>query len=318
MKILILGAGAIGGYVGGWLASVGADVTFLLRGKRLEHVRAHGLAVESTHGNFSLPVKTVSAEELKPEHDLLLVACKSYDLDTAMNAAEPGLAPHGAVLPILNGMTHIDILNDRLGKPRVLGGMTRIATNLDPDGTIRALFENRELVFGEQDGTISKRVQEFRDIAAGAAGLDVEASPNIMHAMWEKLAFLGTGATMYCLMRANLGEILRGSPEGQEIFHRLFDTVVQIARHDGYTLDDAFITRTRALFERRDSTLASSMLRDVEAGRASEGEHITGYLLRRCRAAGLDDTILACAYASLKAYDERRAAGRIPRSAGVG
>jgi 2-dehydropantoate 2-reductase len=312
MKILVLGAGAIGGYIGGWLASVGADVTFLLRGKRLAHIREHGLTVESTHGNLHLPVKTVSAAELKPEHDLLLVACKSYDLDEAMDAAQPGLAPHGAVLPILNGMTHIDTLNQRLGRERVLGGTTRIATNLDPDGTIRALFENREIIFGEQDGTISQRVREFCDIASGARGLELEASPRIIHAMWEKLAFLGTGGTMYCLMRANLGEILRGSPEGQQIFHRLFDTVVQIAAHDGYTLSNEFIARTRKLFERRESTLASSMLRDVEAGRPSEGEHITGYLLRRCRAAGLDDTILACAYANLKAYDERRAAGRIP------
>ena len=312
MKILVLGAGAIGGYVGGWLASVGADVTFLLRGKRLDHIREHGLTVESKHGNLALPVKSVSAAELRPEHDLLILANKAYDLDTAMDAASPGLAPRGAVLPLLNGMTHIDTLNQRLGRDRVLGGTTRIATNLDEDGTIRALFENRDIVFGEQDGTLSARVQEFRAIAAGAAGLDVQASPTIMLAMWEKLAFLGTGATMYCLMRANLGEILRGSPEGQMIFHKLFDTIVQIARHDGHALPEEFVTRTRTMFERRESTLASSMLRDVEAGRPTEGEHITGYLLRRCRAAGLDDTILACAYAHLKAYDERRAAGRLP------
>ena len=312
MRILILGAGAIGGYVGGWLASVGADVTFLLRGRRLDHIREHGLSIESKHGNLALPVRTVSAGELKPEHDLLLVACKSYDLDAAMDAVSGGLAPDGVVLPLLNGIEHIDTLNARFGPGRVLGGATRIATNLDPDGTIRALFENREVVFGEQDGTLSKRVEEFRAIAAGARGLEVQASPAIMGEMWQKLAFLGTGATMYCLMRANLGEILRGSPEGQAIFHRLFDTVVAVARHEGHELSNEFINRTRKSFERRESTLASSMLRDLEAGRPTEGEHITGFLLRRVRAAGLDDTVLACAYAHLKAYEQRRAAGRLP------
>jgi 2-dehydropantoate 2-reductase len=312
MKILVLGAGAIGGYIGGWLASVGADITFLLRGNRLAHIREHGLTVESSHGNLHLPVRTVSAAELKPGHDLLLVACKSYDLDEAMDAAQPGLGPNGAVLPILNGMTHVDALNHRLGQTRVLGGTTRIATNLDSDGTIRALFENREIIFGEQDGTISQRVREFCDIAAGANGLEINASPRIMHAMWEKLAFLGTGGSLYCLMRANLGEILRSCPEGPQLFQRLFDTVVQIAAHDGYHFSDEFIATTRTLFDRRESALASSMLRDIEAGRRTEGEHITGYLLRRCRAAGLDDTILACAYTHLKAYDERRAAGRLP------
>ncbi len=133
-----------------------------------------------------------------------------------------------------------------------------------------------------------------------------------MREMWQKLAFLGTGATMYCLMRANLGEILRGSPEGQVIFHRLLDTIVAIARHQGYELAEEFVARTHRSFERRESTLASSMLRDIEAGRPTEGEHITGFLLRRARAAGLDDTILACAYAHLKAYEERRAVGRLP------
>ncbi len=312
MKILVLGAGAIGGYVGGWLAEAGADVTFLLRARRLAQIRENGLRIESKYGNLALDVHAVGAGGLKPEHDLLVLACKAYDLEEAVQGAAPGLAPQGAILPLLNGMEHIETLNARFGAGRVLGGSTRIATNLDPDGVIRALFDNREIVFGEQDGTMSPRVEEFAAIAKNAAGLDVEASADVLGAMWQKLAFLGTGATMYCLMRANLGEILRGSPEGQIIFHKLFDTVVSIARHEGHDLPAEFVTRTKKMFERRESTLASSMARDIEAGRPTEGDHVTGFLLRRARAAGIDDTILACAYAHMKAYDERRAAGRLP------
>jgi 2-dehydropantoate 2-reductase len=317
LRILVLGAGGIGGYVGAWLVKAGADVSFLVRPARAEKLRREGLRLESKYGNASLEVRALTAEEMHPEHDLAVLTCKSYDLNEAVEAVAPGLAPSGAVLPLLNGLSHIDTLNARFGRERVLGGSTRIASMMKPDGTVHQLFDNREVIFGEQDGAMSERVLTIRDIGNRAPGLEMLAVPDVMQQMWNKLCFLGTGGSMYTLMRANLGEINRGSAEGRRLFQQLFATAVDVARANGYPPDQAFIDRTAQMFTRTDSTLASSLARDVEDGNRTEGEHIIGFLLRGAQAAGLDDTILACAYANLKAYEQRREAGRLPGRGGM-
>ena len=115
MKFLILGAGAIGGYVGGRLAQAGRDVTFLVRDATRERLAREGLRLESTYGDFAGPVKAIGPAELTPDYDLILLTCKAYDLDDAIATIAPGVGPDTMVFPILNGLGHIQILNDRLG-----------------------------------------------------------------------------------------------------------------------------------------------------------------------------------------------------------
>jgi 2-dehydropantoate 2-reductase len=316
MRILVLGAGALGGYFGGRLVQAGADVTFLVRPARQAQLARDGLRIESRHGNARLELRTVRAETVRPEHDLVLLTCKAYDLDTAMAAIEPGLEANAAVLPVLNGISHMETLNERFGRGAVLGGVAKIGASLTADGVVRHLDDNREIIFGEQDGPVSRRCEALRDAFAAAPGVQAAAVPDIMRQMWEKLIMLGTMASATCLMRANVGEILRGSPEGGALLRRMLQDTIEIARAAGYPPTEGFLTQLRAMLGNEASTANASMLRDLEAGGRVEAEHITGYLLRRAREHGIGDTLLAIAYAHLKSYEQRRAAGRLPGASG--
>ena len=137
MKILVLGAGGIGGYFGGRLAQAGVDTTFLVRPKRREQIAANGLVIESPNGNARIEAKTVLAGELKPGYDLVLFTCKAYDLDSAMDAIAPAVASGCAVLPMLNGLAHLDRLDQRFGAASVMGGTCQINVGLAPDGTVK-------------------------------------------------------------------------------------------------------------------------------------------------------------------------------------
>src|SRR5687768_16130758 len=179
MKLLVLGAGGIGGYFGGRLADAGTDVTFLVRPKRQAQLERDGLRIKSPLGNLDLRVKTVSAEELEPTFDLVLLTCKAYDLESAMDAIAPAMKGHCAIVPLLNGLAHLDQLDQRFGGEQVLGGTCMIDVKVDKGGAIEHMGLNPRIVFGERDGSRSTRGEEFAN-ALGAADIDYEFSDNIM------------------------------------------------------------------------------------------------------------------------------------------
>lgn len=310
MKFLILGAGAIGGYVGGRLTEAGRDVTFLVRDARRRQLERDGLRVESSYGDFAGPVKTIGRDELTPDYDLILLTCKAYDLDDAIDTIAPGIGPDTMVFPILNGLGHIRILNDRLGAAHVLAGTVKISVARMDDGSIKHMNDWRWLNFGEQGGGISDRVAVLRDALDGAIGLEPVALENAMQEMWEKMVHLATAAGMTSLMRANVGQIVR-TPEGASLFRHFLETTAEVAKRAGYPPSDAFMENYRALFADPDSKYVTSMLRDIEAGNRSEGEHILGMLLETAREAGIDDPLLTTAYAGVKAYEARQADGTL-------
>lgn len=309
MKILVLGAGGIGGYFGGRLAEAGADVTFLVREGRRDQLKQDGLRIESQFGNARLDVKTTIAKDLKPEYDIVLLTCKAYDLPTAVEAIRPGLAPSGAVLPLLNGIAHIERLNQAFGKERVLGGVAKIQVTLTPEGIVRQLNDWRFVTFGEQSGEMTGHVRTLLEKFKAARGVEAEAVPDIMQRMWEKIVHLSTAAAMTCLMRASVGEIVR-TPEGRSIFMRLLDTVAEVAARNGHRPSEEFMASYRKIFSQADSEYTTSMLRDMERRGRTEGDHIIGFMLEKARAAGLDDSILLLAHTHIKAYEQRLAAGR--------
>jgi 2-dehydropantoate 2-reductase len=310
MKILVLGAGGIGGVCGGRLAESGADVTFLVREKRKGQLQAQGLRIESPYGNAELKVNAKLKSELLPVYDLVLLTCKAYDLPSAIDTIRPAMSATTAVLPLLNGLAHIDVLNAEFGKQNVLGGTMKMQVMLSPEGIVRQLSDWQTITFGEQDGAASARTLALKELF-GKTRIEAKLSSNIMREMWMKMVHLSSVAGMTCLMRANLGEIVR-TPEGSDLLKKFLQANADIAAHAGHRPDDAFMKTYTDLFSQRDSLYEASMERDLEKGGQIESEQILGDMLKKCRAAGVSDTLHLAAYTHVKAYEERRAAGRLP------
>lgn len=313
MKLLVLGAGGIGGLFGGRLAQTGADVTFLVRDKRKAQLAERGLRIESQFGDATLQVRARVQAEIGPGYDLVLLTCKAYDLDSAIETIRPAMGDATAVLPLLNGIAHMERLNQEFGQAKVLGGTAKVQVTLTPEGVIRQLNDWQTLTFGEQDGSTSPRVAQLKAML-DKTGVDARLSTNIMRDLWLKLVHLSTVAGMTCMMRGNLGEIAR-TPEGSELLTRFFMANAEIAARAGHAPDDKFVATYRDLFQQRDSRYEASMLRDLEKGGRIESEQILGHMLRQCRAAGLPDALHLAAYTHVKTFEQRRDADRLPKAA---
>jgi len=311
MRVLVLGAGALGAYFGGRLVEAGtAEVAFLVRPARAAALARDGLRIESPFGAWQGAVATLTAGQARPGWDVVLLACKAYDLDDAIAAIGPAVDSRTAILPVLNGIAHLDVLDAAFGSAQVLGGLARIQATLGPDGTARQLNDWRWLTFGERDGTVSARARAIEAAFAPARGVVAQAVPDIAARMWEKLVHLGAAAAGTVLMRANIGEIVRAGGAG--LLHRLLERNAAVAAARGFPMREAFLAEFRALFCDPTSAYATSMLRDIEAGRRIEAEPIFGWLLQAARAAGVAHELHEAALAHARAYAERRAAGRLP------
>ncbi|MFA7532648.1 MAG: 2-dehydropantoate 2-reductase [Castellaniella sp.] len=310
MKILVLGAGGIGGMVGGRLAAAGADVTFLVHEGRKKALDAQGLRIESPYyGDATVAVKACTQSEINEAYELIVLACKAYSLDSAIDAIRPAVGEGSHVLPLLNGLAHIERLNAEFGPERVMGGSIKMQVTLTADGIIRQLSDWQTVTFGEQDGQASDCAKRFESWLQ-KVGIEARLSPQIMHEMWMKIVHLSTVAGMTCLMRANVGEIAR-TPEGTALGRRFLQTNAAIASHAGYTPSESFLAPYLALFADTESKYEASMLRDLESGGRIEADHILGDMLQRCRQAGLDDTLHLAAYTNVKAFEQRRDANRL-------
>ena len=308
VKILILGAGGIGGYFGGRLAAAGADVTFLVRPRRREQLQRDGLRVQSELGDLQIPVTTLTAADVRPEFDVVLLTCKAYDLQSAIEAIAPAMHGTAAVLPLLNGIDHFARLDDRFGRAQVIGGTCSINVSLRPDGVIQHNGRLQRFVFGERDRAQSARVTALAAVM-GTTAVDWLLSEDIDQDLWEKIVFLSALASMTCLFRANVGEI-NSAPGGTEAMRRILLANAEIAAREGHPPRPAAMEFSRNGLLDPAGTWSASMLRDLEAGGPVESDHVVGWMLARARLHGVDDTMLSLAYTHLKAYEARRAARR--------
>jgi 2-dehydropantoate 2-reductase len=308
MRILVLGAGATGGYFGGRLLQAGCDVTFLVRPARAERLRAAGLVIESPLGDVRLPVKVVTADQLRPDWDLVLLACKAWDLEDAIATMVPAMGAGTKVLPVLNGMSHLDRLDAAFGAEGVLGGLCQIAAMLTADGTIRHLNQMHVLVFGHRSEAQRGYCERLLTDIAGA-NIELRRSDVIILEMWEKWVMLATLAACTCLMRATVGEIM-AVPTGGRFIARMLDEAQQIAGANGYAARAEVLARIKGMLTERGSGFAASMFRDLEAGDRIEADHIVGDLLRRGAEQGIETPLLQIAYLHLKVYEARRSAVR--------
>ena len=305
MKILILGAGAVGGYFGGRLAEAGADVTFLVRPARAALMAQHGLRVSSKLGDLNMKVKCVTQDQLTPEYHLAILTAKAYDLTSAIEAVAPGLGESGKVLPLLNGMSHLDTLDHRFGKARVLGGVAYIASTLAPDGQIRHLNEVHRLAFGARDPAQEAVCTALAEACRGAK-LEAIHSPDIVQAMWDKWVFLASLAGMCCLMRASVGDIVQ-APSGERLMLAMLAECAAVARAEGHPVSDKMMENYRGQLTQKNSVFAASMLRDAESGGRTEADHILGNLLVRAGRHGQVAPLLELACVNMQAYAARRA-----------
>jgi 2-dehydropantoate 2-reductase len=308
LKVLVLGTGGVGGYFGGRLVESGATVIFLVRPERKAQLEAHGLRIKSRLGDATLSVDARLKSEIGSDYDLVLLACKAYDLGSAIESIAPAMAGSAGVLAFLNGIAHLDVLNRHFGEDRVLGGTAKIAVTLTRDGVIDHLNDWCTITFGEQRNQVSSRVVELKSLF-DKTSVDARVSQDIRRDLWLKLVHLHTVASMTSLMRANVGEIVSSSG-GAELFQRVLETNIAIATREGYTPDVQFIANYRSLFSQSDSTYEASLLRDIEQGRLIESDHILGFMLERCRAHGFADHLHMLAFLAAKAYETRRSRGR--------
>lgn len=307
MRILVVGAGAIGGYFGGRLLQAQRDVTFLVRGPRAAQLQATGLVIRSPLGDVELrDPPTLQAEALRQPFDLILLSCKAYDLESAIRTFAPAVASGSAILPLLNGMRHLEVLERRFGTEAVLGGQCIISAALDAQGRVLHLNDLHTLTFGERAVSSSARADAILAELA-TASFETRLSRAIAQEMWEKWIFIAALAGITCLMRASIGDI--AAADAASLAAELYAECAQIAAEAGFAPSQTMRQRSLAALTTPDSPLTASMLRDIEGRGRTEVEHILGDLLRRGSSASTQPvtrSLLAIAYAHLRAYENRR------------
>jgi len=306
MKILVLGAGAVGGYFGGRLAQAGADVTFLVRPPRAELLAKTGLRISSkAGGDVSLTPKCVVAGEVHAGYEIVMFTAKAYDLPGALDAIAPALTGgNGNVLPLLNGMSHLNLLDARFGREHVLGGVAYIASTLAPDGEIRHLNDFQRIAFGPRHAAQNAVCDAFAAASAGAKS-DFKRADAIEQAMWDKWVLLATLAGMTCLMRAPIGDIA-ATGSGAALTLALLGECAAVAQAEGFATPAAVRANYSGMLTQKGSSFSASMLRDVESGGQAEGDHILGAMLAIARKHRLATPVLEIAATHLETYAVRK------------
>jgi 2-dehydropantoate 2-reductase len=301
MRALVVGAGSVGGYFGGRLAAAGRDVTFLVHPRRATQL-AGKLTMSSQGQESVVPVKLITTGEAAGEFDVILLAVKAYQLEGAIEDLAAYVSESTMILPVLNGMRHMDSLRSRFGAPHVLGGVARIATTLDERGRILDQANFHDLFYGEWTGERSARIVALDQFMRGA-GFDTRLSTDIEREMWEKWAMLASLGAITCLMGGDIGQVSR-APGGIELVTGLFGEVTSVVAAAWRTLPDSFKSQVLALLTDKASTLTSSMYRDMKAGYRIEADQIIGDLVSRAAAKGIATPRLSTVLVRLKVYEQ--------------
>jgi 2-dehydropantoate 2-reductase len=305
VKILILGAGAIGGYLGGRLRQAGVDVNFLVRPARGAALARDGLVIKSTKGDITQKVKAVSSGSEGGPYDLVVLSNKAYDLDSALDAIAPAVGTNTVVMPQLNGMRHIDILIKRFGEAKVVGGAARISVTLSEKGEVLHTSPMAVFTFGELSGKPPRAALVSLDAAFKKSGVDGGLIPDIVQDLWEKWVFLCTFAAMCCLLRGTSGDMMEAS-EGEAILTEAAAECRKVAAAAGHDVSQQV---SLGVMTQRGARFAASMLHDLEKGALVEADHVVGDMIDRAKKAAIATPILRLAYAHLQVYLARRARG---------
>lgn len=303
MRLLVVGAGSTGGYFGGRLAQAGRDVTFLVRPGRAAQLQQDGLQIVSPFGDVTLAPQLVTAGQITDPYDVVILTVKAYSLDAALTDLAPAVGPQTMILPVLNGMRHVELIRARFGSHALIGGLCRIPAQLDDAGRVVQMGRFHDLAYGEMDGSRSERILAL-DAALRGAGFEAKLTPDIEREMWEKWILLAALGGICCLMRGTVGEVA-AAPGGRDFAAALVDEVVAAVRAVGKAPSDAFVANTRDTLTKVGSAHTSSMYRDLQKGGPVEADQIVGDLLVRAKQAGIAMPLLSLAYANLCVYQRR-------------
>ena len=303
MKILIVGAGGIGGYYGSKLMLAGADVTYLLREKRQALIQKQGLIVETPHGSFTVHPNTVTANELTPSYDLIILAPKAFDLEDALQSIEKS-STKGMVLPFLNGLAHLDQLDQRFGKERVLGGIAHIAATITETGAVKQLTDLHMLTVGARVPSQEAIAKAFH-VLCQKADFDAVYSENVEQALWDKWTFLSTLAGMTTLCNGSIGEIV-AIPYGSALACEMYSECCEIASAHGFGISSGTQTKAIQMLTDASSPMTASMLRDLNAGNKTEHDHILLEMIKKAEAKQVPCNLIKMAYAHIELIQRRQ------------
>ena len=307
MRTLVLGAGGIGGYFGGRLAQSGADVTFLVRPARAERLQADGLIIDSPLGDATIKVRTATRDTLEGGYDLILLSCKAYDLDDAIEAIRPAVTPATSIVPLLNGLAHLDRLDTAFGAASVLGGLAHISVTLAADGRVLHLNKLHALTYGARIESQQARCAAIEALFKPAP-FEQRLSTSILQDMWEKFAFITAAAAITCLMRAPIGHILEAG-DGERLILDMLAQCDAVAAASGYAIRGKAQGWAKPFLTQRGSDFTASMLRDLQNGAKVEADHLQGDMIERGKQLGVDVDLLRVAFCHLQAYENGRRAG---------
>lgn len=307
MRILVVGAGATGGYFGARLQEAGRDVTFLVRPKRADVLRERGLRVTGLGSETVLTPRLLTAAGLDGHYDVVLVSVKATALLAAIDDMAAAVGPRTTVVPFLNGIAHMDALGERFGADAVLGGVVHLLTTLDAEGDIVRLGTLAEIVVGEQRGGTSERVARIAEVLSGA-GFDVAVSPDIRRAMWHKWVFISTLGALNTLVRGAVGDTV-AVPDGDRLGPRIAAEGAAVAAAAGYPMPEQALDHVRAFVTGPGSAGTASLYRDLTAGQPTEAEQIFGDLTARARALGVPTPLLDAATVALRVHEARLTRG---------
>ena len=303
MKILVLGTGGIGGFFGSYLHEVGEDTTFLVRKQRKTDILNNGINIESSFGNISINPKLITKEELNPIYDIILLACKSYNLDEAINDLKP-LKNHGIIIPLLNGQTHLNKLSRYFNEKNVYGGVAYISSNVDRHNVIRQIGKNKKITFGSYFGKNSDLIKDFLK-SCKKTKFDSELSENISQDIWEKWIFIATVAGITTLFRASLEKINK-TKEGELFIKNLFKECCEISKLNGFQIREKIKKSHKEFFMNPNSNVKASMLIDMEKKSLTEHKHIFLDFIKLGKRKGFEANILKTIYLNMLVYENSR------------
>jgi len=300
MKILVVGAGAVGGYFGARLAQAGRNVTFLVRPTRAEQLRKDGLRILSHHGDATLKPKVITTSEIIVPYDLIFLSVKAQALDQAIKDMKAAVGPDTMIYPVLNGMRHMETLSHLFGEQKVIGGVCMVSTELDEQNRIVQMSPMQKLIYGERSGEITPRIRAL-DEAVRNASFDTELSTSITQAMWQKWVMISSLGLVTCLLGGPIGEV-NSVPDGEQTALQALDECIAIASACGFPSPQPFVESIRKQATAKDSKLTSSMYRDLQKGAPVEVETILGDLLDHGHAHHIEAPLLQACCVRLRVY----------------
>ena len=297
MKILVMGAGAIGSCYGGLLAKNGEDVALVARGANAEAIRGQGLYVDSaTEGRFTAHPRVIEKPDGGWLPDLVLFCVKGYDNEAAMELMAPAIGPSTSILTLQNGLGGGDRLADRFGREKTLLGAAYIEAERKGPGKVAHYGSKPRIVFGEERGAASERTSVLRQTLQ-EAGIDAQVSDDIYRDLWSKLIFVCSLSGMCCITRSSFAEVL-DDPETSALALRIMQEVYVVGRASGVDLPGDVVQSHMEHFRREKEGLVSSMYMDLLAGNRLELSVINGAVSVAGRRVGvptpINDFITSC------------------------